>query len=173
MISDVDTNILLDILVGDPEFREVSRRSLADTVQEGPVTISEPVYTEIAGFFPAQAGLLRFLLSAGVRLAPSSPGTLYLAGHAWQQYTRHRPPFLVCPRCGVSQDVRCSNCGAAIRTRQHIVAGLHHRCPRVRSRAKVADERPGLLPDLLSSACAWLRSSSGDQFAACVLHTSV
>jgi predicted nucleic acid-binding protein len=38
------------------------------------------------------------------------------------RYTSRRPIGLTCSQCGNEQVVRCERCGAAIRSRQHIVA---------------------------------------------------
>ena len=95
MITAVDTNILLDLLLPDEPHGEAAEGSLAQAVREGAVVICEPVYAELAHSFPNQGGLDAFLADTGVRLLPSLPAALYVAGEAWRAYTRRRP-MLVC-----------------------------------------------------------------------------
>ena len=121
MITAVDTNVLLDILMPGARHREASGRALSRAQEEGAVIISEPVCAELAVAFPEQERLPDFLTDARVRLQPSSWRTLYRAGHAWAAYLRRRGR-LVCPQCGAAQDAKCGDCGAIVRRRQHIVA---------------------------------------------------
>ena len=122
MITAVDTNILLDVLVPGETHAESSERALSESLRAGPTVISEPVYAELAGRFPAQEDIDRFLGDSGIRLQPTGAEALYLAGRTWREYLRRRPGFLVCPSCGTSQDVRCATCGAHLLPRQHVVA---------------------------------------------------
>ena len=131
MITAVDTNILLAILKPDDAHADSSNRGLLDSLKEGAIVFSEPVYAELATRFSEQEELDAFLLGTGLQLLPTRPGSLYLAGQKWRQYTVTRPSGLVCPECGSMQDAACVNCGAPIRTRQHILAdfiiGAHAR----------------------------------------------
>lgn len=122
MITAVDTNILLDVLVPGEPHAESSEQALAESLRAGPIVISEPVYAELAGRFPAREDLDRFLEDTGIRLQPSGAEALYLAGRAWREYLRRRSDSLACPSCGTSQDVRCARCGAHLLPRQHVVA---------------------------------------------------
>ncbi len=122
MITAVDTNILLDVLVPGEPHVESSMKALSESLRAGPIVISEPVYAELAGRFPAREELDRFLEDTGIRPQPSSAEALYLAGRAWREYLRRRPDSLLCPSCGTSQDVHCAGCGARLLPRQHVVA---------------------------------------------------
>ena len=122
MITAVDTNILLDVLVPGEAHAESSEQALAESRRAGPILIAEPVYAELAGRFPAGEELDRFLEDTSIRLQPSSAAALYLAGRAWREYLRRRPDALVCPSCGTSQDVHCVRCGERLLPRQHVVA---------------------------------------------------
>jgi predicted nucleic acid-binding protein len=57
MITAVDTNILLDILIPDAPEGETSQRSLETTLQQGSLVISEIVYAELAAHFPTSTEL--------------------------------------------------------------------------------------------------------------------
>ena len=122
MITAVDTNVLLDVLVPGEPHAESSEQALAESLRAGPIVISEPVYAELAGRFPAREDMDRFLEDIDIRLRPSGAEALYLAGRAWREYLRRRSDSLVCPSCGTSQDIQCARCGAHLLPRQHLVA---------------------------------------------------
>jgi len=121
MITAVDTNVLLDILMPGARHREASGRALSRAQEQGAVIISEPVCAELAVAFPEQERLPDFLTDARVRLQPSSWRALYRAGEAWAAYLRRRQQT-VCPQCGAPQDTQCRTCGVLVGRRQHIVA---------------------------------------------------
>jgi predicted nucleic acid-binding protein len=128
MITAVDINILLDVLVPDAPHGDDSERALAEALRSGAVVISDPVYAEPAVHFPEKDKLDRFLAETGLRLEPSDAEALYRPGRAWSEYVRRRPA-LTCPQCGAGQadarrEVRCDRCGASTRPRQHVVADL-------------------------------------------------
>lgn len=122
MITAVDTNILLDVLVPDAPHGDASKQALTESLTGGTTVISEAVYAELSAHFPAREELDQFLNDAGIRLQPSDAQTLYLAGKAWIQYVRQRPDSLACPSCGTPQDIRCTKCGTRLHPRQHVVA---------------------------------------------------
>lgn len=122
MITAIDTNVLLDVLVPGAPHGDSSERALLESLRQGALVICELVYAELAAHFPQRADLDRFLGDTDIRLEPSVPEALYRAGQAWRQYLARRPGQLVCTACGSAQDVRCSSCQAAIRPRQHVIA---------------------------------------------------
>ena len=121
MITAVDTNILLDVLIPDAPHGDESERALAEAVRAGAVVISDPVYAELAVHFPEQEKLDRFLADTGLRLESSNAEALHRSGGAWSEYIRRRPA-LACPQCGARQEIRCDECGASVQPRQHVVA---------------------------------------------------
>ncbi len=121
MITAVDTNILLDVLIPDAPHGDESERALAEALRAGAVVISAPVYAELAVHFPEREKLDRFLADTGLRLERSNSEALYRAGRAWSEYIRRRPA-LACPQCGATQDLHCDNCGASVQPRQHVLA---------------------------------------------------
>lgn len=122
MITAVDTNVLLDILIPGATHGDVSEARLTEALGAGATLISEAVYTELGAHFPHREELDRFLDDTGIRLHASGPEALYLAGGTWRSYIERRPRSLVCPSCGASQEVDCEKCGTSLSPRQHVVA---------------------------------------------------
>jgi predicted nucleic acid-binding protein len=88
MITFVDTNILLDVFLPDPEFGEKSSGYLERSFHEGSLIINEIVYAELAPQFSSQRLLDKTLLKLGIRTLSIDRETAYTAGIAWQQYRR-------------------------------------------------------------------------------------
>jgi len=122
VISALDTNILLDLVIENAPDRETTRVVLADAQQQGALVIVDAVYAELAGEFKDHNLIDRILDDTAIRLEPSSREALHRAGEAWVAYARRRPRSLVCARCGTAQSVRCESCGEPVRSRQHLVA---------------------------------------------------
>ena len=122
MITAVDTNILLDVLIPDAPHGDESEAALAEAVRAGAVVISGAVYAELSAHFAEQGRLDEFLRGTGLRLEPATAESLYAAGRAWREYLRRRPTSLVCSQCGEPQQVNCGRCGAAVQARQHVLA---------------------------------------------------
>ncbi|GIX47914.1 MAG: DNA-binding protein [Candidatus Tectimicrobiota bacterium] len=122
MITAVDTNILLDLLIPDAPEGEASQALLEAALRQGKLVIGEVVYAELAAHFPTQEELDRFLAETGLRFTPSEPTALARAGRAWAAYTRRRGGGMLCPSCGRVQRLSCRHCGALLRGRQHLVS---------------------------------------------------
>ena len=86
MITAIDTNVLLDILLPDPTFGPHSKDRLRAHSQEGALVVCEVVYAETSGLFAEQALLDRFLEQSGIQTTSSDAGTLWKAGHLWRRY---------------------------------------------------------------------------------------
>ena len=121
MITGVDTNILLDLLIPNAAYADRALKLLDQGQAQGRLIISEVVCAELAGQFESRKALDTFLLDTGIRLEPSTPDVLHRASVAWQQYVKRRPLALSCPQCGHSQKVVCAKCGEVVRVRQHIL----------------------------------------------------
>ena len=133
MITAIDTNILLDILIPTAPHAQESRRALIESGGEGTLVVSEPVVAEVAPRFSDLVGLERFLRRLQIDFEPSASQTLFQAGMSWQTYVTTRPNNLVCPQCGAANPTACINCGVNLRPRQHVLAdfmigahALHH-----------------------------------------------
>ncbi len=82
----VDTNVLIDILTGDPVWAKRSIEALAACRRRGPLSINDTVYAELAAGFAAQAELDEAIVEMGLRLAPMTRPALFLAGQAFRRY---------------------------------------------------------------------------------------
>ena len=88
MRTALDTNILLDIFLPDPKFGSTSKIALERQFAAGALLISEIVYSELAGFFPAKKTCDDTLAILGVDFLPSNQEACYLAGFAWKKYRK-------------------------------------------------------------------------------------
>ena len=76
----VDSNILIDILGGDPRWASASIAALADQAKRGPIAINEVIYAELSAGFERQEQLDREIDTIGLRLERLSKAALFLAG---------------------------------------------------------------------------------------------
>ena len=82
----IDSNILIDILGGDPVGAEHSVRRLSDCARRGPIAINDIVYAELAAGFASQAQLDDEIAAMRLKIAPMSKAALALAGQAFRRY---------------------------------------------------------------------------------------
>ena len=122
MITAVETNVILDLLIPGAIHGDASEKALVDASGSGAVIVSGAVYAELAIHFPSQEGLDTLLNETGMRLEPSTAETFYTAGRAWRDYLGRRHASMVCPSCGNRQRVICGECSAGLQPRQHVVA---------------------------------------------------
>jgi predicted nucleic acid-binding protein len=122
MITAVDTNILLDILIPNAKYAKASKQLLDEALAQGALVICEVVYAELASQFPTKQELKRFLADTKIRLESSPPEALQRAGEAWKAYLKARGDQLRCPTCGTRQRITCSRCQETIAVRQHILS---------------------------------------------------
>jgi len=121
VITAVDTNILLDILLPDPQHRDTSRASVERGIKEGAIIICELVYSELSAVFSRKKDLDMFLDDLNITLKPSNHDSLYKAGEAWKEYLKRRGPDNQCSACGNKMTINCNECGQPI-MRRHIIS---------------------------------------------------
>jgi len=122
MITAIDTNILLDILIPDELHSLESKRLLDKYVGKGQLIICEVVYAELSSQFSSEKGIEEFLSDTGIRLAHSNRETLSLAGERWKGYTRKRQRALWCPNCGRKISIVCPECNHRYTFRDRILS---------------------------------------------------
>ena len=123
MITAVDTNILLDILIPDEPHAEASKRLLDKHLASGKLILCEIVFAELAAHFPSEQELKLFLAETGMRLVPSNEKSLHVAGLRWTKYARKgkRNQFS-CSACGKSFTASCPHCKASVTRRQIVLS---------------------------------------------------
>lgn len=123
MITAVDTNIILDILIPDDPFGESSKNLLDRHLSEGKLILCEVVYAELAAHFPSEADLKKFLAETGMLLVCSNEKSLYIAGSRWAEYARQgNKNQFSCNTCGSVFAVTCPECKAVVSKRFHVLA---------------------------------------------------
>jgi hypothetical protein len=123
MITAVDTNIILDVLIPDDPFGESSKGLLDRHLSEGKLILCEVVFAELATHFPFEADLKEFLTETGMRLVCSNEKSLYIAGNRWKEHSKksNKNQF-PCSACGSVFAATCPKCGAAATRRFHVLA---------------------------------------------------
>ena len=122
MITAIDTNILLDILIPDQTHFAPSKKLLDEYVAKGQLIICELVYAELASQFLDEQELQAFLSETGIRIVASSEKALHLAGRSWKAYVRNKKITLQCHVCGKAISLTCPECKSPIKHRQHIIS---------------------------------------------------
>lgn len=122
MITAVDTNILLDLLIPGAPHAADTGRELNLAVVQGTVVVTDIVSAELAAQFLTVDALSRFLADTGIRSDAPTIATLHRAGSAWREYARRRPESFACAKCGHANAMVCTQCGTPLRARQHLVA---------------------------------------------------
>ena len=131
MSTAVDSNVLFDILLADPEFSETSERALRACLRDGPVLVCPVVYAELAAAMPAD-DVDRFLADFQIALDAFTTESLGAAGEAWRVYRDRRGSQVQCAACGRRFAVACPRCGGSVAWRQHLIPdfliGAHAAC---------------------------------------------
>lgn len=118
----IDTNILFDILLPDPKYKNTSLELLKKYSEIDKLIISSIVYGELAVYFNDIDTLNQFLSETNIYLIPFSKKALWLASQAWKDYLKKRDRQLECAECGNKEIIKCNNCGAIITGKQHILS---------------------------------------------------
>jgi predicted nucleic acid-binding protein len=123
MITAVDTNIILDVLIPDDPFGQSSKLLLDRHLSEGKLILCEVVFAELAAHFPSEVELNKFLAETGMRLVSSSEKSLYIAGNRWKEYSKksNKSQFS-CSTCGSVFTATCPKCKTAATRRFHVLA---------------------------------------------------
>ena len=122
MITAVDTNVLLDLLIPGSSEMEAAADQLEQASGEGKLIVSEVVYAELAAYFSTGEDMENFMTHTGLEIVPSLSQTLVRAGQSWSQYAKRRKKGLECSQCGKVQHLICEKCHASLKARQHLMA---------------------------------------------------
>jgi predicted nucleic acid-binding protein len=86
MISAIDTNVLLDVLVPNEDFYEASTNALQEAAGEGSLVISDIVYAELCIHFEIQRECDAFLEANEIRVQALTREAHFHASRAWRTY---------------------------------------------------------------------------------------
>ncbi|MGI8959292.1 MAG: type II toxin-antitoxin system VapC family toxin [Bryobacteraceae bacterium] len=102
MITSIDTNVLLDVLVPNETLYNASVRALDNAAADGSLVICDLVYAEVCIQFDTQRECDRFLESTEIRVEPLNREAHFVASRTWRAYrkqgghrTRILPDFLI------------------------------------------------------------------------------
>jgi predicted nucleic acid-binding protein len=84
----VETNVLIDILSNDPNWRSWSQARLEERSDKGPMVINDVVYAEMAARFVTQEQLDAEISDLNVVLQRMPQAALFLAGRTFERYRR-------------------------------------------------------------------------------------
>jgi predicted nucleic acid-binding protein len=88
VITAVDSNVLIDVFWGDPEFGPLSFAALEACTAQGGLVACEVVWAEVAAGFERPAAAEEAMGRAGVRFVPLDAAMALVAGEAWRGYRR-------------------------------------------------------------------------------------
>ena len=89
MITAIDTSVLLDVLVPDPEYFDRSLQALEEAANGGSLVVCDLVYGELCVHFEHQGDCDQFLEQNDVRVEALTREASFLASRLWRSY-RHR-----------------------------------------------------------------------------------
>lgn len=84
----VDTNVLIDIAIGSPDWREWSAQRLAEAALRGALLANDVVYAELSAQFLRVEEVDAFLGAMGVQVERTPRRALFLAAQAHRAYRR-------------------------------------------------------------------------------------
>ena len=88
MITSVDTNVLLDVMLPDPAYVKSSTELLRTAYNEGALIISHMVYAELVPQFGSRQALSDVLSRLGIETSPIDDEIAFLAGSKWKEYRK-------------------------------------------------------------------------------------
>lgn len=84
----VDTNVLIDILLGDPKWQVWSALALQQQSLHGPIVINEIVYAELSGKYTTQSALDDIVDEMELQFEWLPRPALHVAGRTFNSYRR-------------------------------------------------------------------------------------
>jgi predicted nucleic acid-binding protein len=86
VITAVDSSVLFDIFLADPEFGAASARAMRTVLQQGTAVACAPVLAEVSSLFKDSAHAMAALTELGVRYDTMDADSALAAGTAWRRY---------------------------------------------------------------------------------------
>ena len=82
----LDSNVLIDLLIGDSQFAESSEACIGDALAHDDVVVCEAVVAEVQAMLDTSANLMDMLSPLGIRYEPLSETAAMRAGHMGQRF---------------------------------------------------------------------------------------
>jgi predicted nucleic acid-binding protein len=86
MITLVDTNVLLDVFLPDPQWGEKSKQALDQAYTDGSLVINEIIYAELAPQFHEKRLLDETMKTLGIRVVLLDLESAHAAGAKWKKH---------------------------------------------------------------------------------------
>jgi predicted nucleic acid-binding protein len=111
MISAIDSNVLLDILIPNEAFADATAAAIEDAAASGSLVVCDVVYAEICIQFTTQRECDHFFNGNEIRVEPLNRSAHFLASRIWREYRaqggkrdRILPDFLIGAHAQVQAD---------------------------------------------------------------------
>ena len=88
MITAIDANVVLDILIGSPKEIQNAEFAMRVAKKAGSTIISAVAYAEVAAQFPSKARADEFFLLLSCKVEPLEEGAAFLAGQFFDDYKK-------------------------------------------------------------------------------------
>jgi predicted nucleic acid-binding protein len=88
MTTAIDSSVLFDVFLPDPQFAESSKRALEECATRGTLVVSAVVYAELLGRFADRGQLDAALGRLEITVDSLSESAAALAGEGWKAYRR-------------------------------------------------------------------------------------
>jgi len=121
MITAVDTNILLDVLLPNDEYLVASKQLLLEASETGALRICHVVYAELATQFPSRDALDAFLHETGIQVEPFERKSLAAAADTWNAYAEESSKTYHCDQCGGEVHLSCPSCEGSLSFRRRMM----------------------------------------------------
>jgi predicted nucleic acid-binding protein len=102
MLTALDTNVLLDILVPNEAFADSAETAIEAAASEGLLVVCDIVYAEVCSQFTSRKDCDFFFADNMIRVEATDRDALFLASRIWRMYrkqggkrTRILPDFIV------------------------------------------------------------------------------
>jgi hypothetical protein len=102
MLTALDTNVLLDILIPNHDFADAAESAIEAAALDGLLVVCDMVYAEVCSQFATQEECDLFFSDSVIRVEPLDREALFLASRIWRSYrkqggkrTRVLPDFIV------------------------------------------------------------------------------
>jgi len=113
MVTAVDTNVLLDVFLDDPQYRQASFAALTRAFSSGDVIVCDVVWSETGAAFDDAELFLHAMDALGVKYSPMTKGSATRASEMWRLAKQRKsiPPRRVVADFLVgAHAVECADC---------------------------------------------------------------